>query len=144
MKHDKTIDAPADIRTRSFKYACRAIRLYQYLQDQKDRAGWIIGQQYLRSSTSIGANLQEARSAESRADFIQKCGLAQKEARESLYWLQLLGETETVSKSKLQPLIQETDEIVSIITSIIVTSKKQNHSRVQEKFQRKTVTVPLS
>jgi four helix bundle protein len=124
----KTDDAPVDIRTRSFKYACRAIRLYQYLQDQKDRAGWVIGQQYLRSSTSVGANLQEARSAESRADFIHKCGLAQKEARESLYWLQLLCETEIVPKRKLQPMMQETDEILSIITSIIVSSKKSRPS----------------
>src|SRR5579862_1346417 len=116
---------PIDIRTRSFKYACRAIRLFQHLQDQKDRAGWVIGQQYLRSSTSIGANLQEAKSAESRGDFIHKCGLALKEARESLYWLQVPDETEIVKKSKLQPLIQETDEIVSIITSIIITSKNR-------------------
>jgi|SRR6266567_4686843 len=141
MKDEKTIDPPVDIRTRSFKYACRAIRLYQYLQERKDRAGWIIGQQYLRSSTSVGANLQEARSAESRADFIHKCSLAQKEDRESLYWLQLLGETEIVSKSKLQPLIQETDEIISIITSIIVTSKKKKPSRPRERFQHETFTI---
>jgi len=49
-----------DIRTRSMQYALRAIKLYQHLQKQEDGAGWIIGKQYLRAATSIGANIEEA------------------------------------------------------------------------------------
>lgn len=61
-----------DIRERSFEYALRAIKLYQFLQEVKDGTGWIIGKQYLRAATSIGANVEEAQSGESRADFIHK------------------------------------------------------------------------
>ncbi len=99
---------PVDIRTRLLRYAVRAVNLYRYLQAQTDGAGWVIGKQYLRSATSIGANLQEAKSAESRADFIHKYGLAQKEARESLYWLQLMAESELLPRTRLDPLLQET------------------------------------
>ncbi len=67
---------PRDIRKRSYQYALRAIRLYQYLQKQRDSAGWIIGKQYLRAATSIGANLEEAQASESRADFAHKLGIA--------------------------------------------------------------------
>jgi len=76
---------PKEIRARTFAYALRAVRLYQYLQGKKDGAGWILGKQYLRASTSIGANVAEAQAGESRADFIHKLAIAQKEARESLF-----------------------------------------------------------
>ena len=79
-----------DIRERCLEYALWAIKLYQFLQAGKDGAGWILGKQYLRSATSIGANLEEAQSGQSKADFIHKMSISQKEARESLYWLYLL------------------------------------------------------
>ncbi len=112
-----------DIRLRSFAYALRAIKLYQYLQARKNGAGWILGNQYLRSACSVGANVEEAQAAESRADFIHKLGIAQKEARESLYWLRLLAESAIVRKKHLEPLMQETKEIVAIITAIVVKCK---------------------
>ena len=123
---------PSDIRVRSFRYAVRAVNLYRYLQNRKDGTGWVIGKQYLRSATSIGANLQEAKSAESRSDFIHKHGIAQKEARESLYWLQLMAEAGVVSRARLGPLIRETEELVSIITAIIVNSKKRKQDAPSE------------
>lgn len=84
---------PAEISSRCLGYALRAIKLYQFLQARKDGAAWVISKQYLRSATSIGANVAEAQSAESRSDFIHKYGVAQKETRESLYWLRLLAES---------------------------------------------------
>ena len=60
---------PRDIQKRVFDYSLRAIKLYQNLQGGKDGAGWIIGKQYLRSATSVGANMEEAQSGESRKDF---------------------------------------------------------------------------
>jgi four helix bundle protein len=114
-----------DIRERSFKYALRAIKLYQCLQEGKDGAGWIIGKQYLKSATSIGANVEEAQSGESRADFIHKYSIAQKEARESLYWLHLLAESGIVPNNRLIALTRETEELVAIITAIIVTAKQK-------------------
>jgi len=61
--------------------------LYRFLQEGKDGAGWVLGKQYLRAAPSIGANMEEAQSAETKADFIHKYGIAQKEAKESVYWL---------------------------------------------------------
>lgn len=116
---------PSNIKERTFQYSLCAIQLFQQLQAQKDGAGWIIGKQFLRSATSIGANIQEAQSGESKADFIHKYSIAQKEARESLYWLKLLSGSRIVSDDALQPIIQETDEIIAVITKIIVNTKKR-------------------
>lgn len=124
MKETRAL-ALVDIRTRTFKYSLRAIKLYRYLQGQKDGVGWVLGKQFLRSATSIGANLQEAKSAESSADFVHKYGLAQKEARESLYWLELLAESAVVPRPRVIALIDETDEILSVITTTIIKLKRK-------------------
>jgi len=121
-------EKPWDIRERSFEYALRAIKLYQFLQEQKEQTGYIIGKQYLRAATSIGANIEEAQSGESRADFIHKYSIAQKEARESLYWLRLLAKSEIVPNQRLTLLISETQELIAIITTIIVRAKKNQRS----------------
>ncbi|HEV2494163.1 MAG TPA: four helix bundle protein [Terriglobia bacterium] len=114
-----------DIGQRSLTYALRAIKLYQFLQSQKNGAAWIVGKQYLRSATSIGASIEESQASESRADFIHKLGIAQKEARESLYWLRLLSEGGIVAKRRIEHLMQETNELVAIITAIIVNCKRR-------------------
>lgn len=113
-----------DIEERTFKYALRAIKVYQALQKGKDGAGWVIGKQFLRSATSVGANVAEAQDAESRADFVHKYAIAQKEIRESLYWLRLLKESELVQNGHLTSLIQETEELKAIITAIIIKAKQ--------------------
>ena len=115
---------PWDIRERAFQYALRAIKLYQHLQGQKNGAGWVLGKQYLRAACSIGANIEEAQSGESRADFIHKLGIAQKEARESLYWLRLISSSGIVSNEKLAPLINETEELIRVLASIILSTKR--------------------
>jgi len=120
---------PREILARSFSYALRAVKLYQYLQRRKDGAGWILGKQYLRAATSVGANIEEAQAGESRSDFIHKLGIAQKEARECRYWLHLLSESGIVQKEKLQPLRRETEELIGIITAIIVSTKNRVRER---------------
>ena len=129
----KAEDQPPDIRRRSFQYALRAVKLYRYLDDQRDSAGRLLAKQYLRAATSIGANLQEALSGESRADFIHKYAVAQKEARESLYWLELMAESGLVPRSRLDPLIQETNELIAILTTIIVKSKRAKDSKTKSR-----------
>jgi len=114
-----------DIRERSYQYALRAIKLYQHLQEQRDGSGWVLGKQYLRAATSIGANIEEAQASESRADFIHKCGIAQKEARESLYWLRLVADSHIISDSRLTSLMKETEELVAVITAIVVNTKSK-------------------
>ena len=116
---------PPNIRARSFQYGLRAIRLYHFLQKGRDGAGWILGKQYLRAACSVGANIEEAQASESRADFIHKLGIAQKEARESLFWLRLLSESEIVTQTKLKSLLQENEELVSVLTSIVVKAKRK-------------------
>ena len=100
-----------------------AIKLYQCIVEEKTGSGRILGKQYLRSATSIGANIEEAQSGESKADFIHKFSIAQKEAKESLYWLKLLEKSSIVPKNRIMFLIQEIDEIIAIITSIIKNTK---------------------
>ena len=94
---------PQDIRSRAFQNALRAIKLYQHLQRQRDGAAWVLGKQYLRSACSVGANIEESQSGESRADFVHKLGIAEKEARESLYWLRLIAESGIVQTRNSVP-----------------------------------------
>jgi len=111
-----------NIQERTFNFACRIVRLYQFLI-KKDRANETLCRQLVRPGTSVGANLEEASAAQSRADFISKCHIALKEARESLYWLRLYRATNIVPESRLSDLIKESNEIVSILTVILKKSK---------------------
>ena len=113
-----------DIRQRTFEYASRVIKLYQALEAGSQGAGRVLSGQLLRSATSIGANIEEAQSAESRRDFIHKLTIAQKEARESLYWLRLIEKSKIIPPKRLGLLMQETDEITAVITAIILSTKK--------------------
>ena len=114
---------PHDIQSRAFQYALRAIKLYQHLQGQRDGAGWVLGKQYLRSACSVGATIEESQSGESRADFVHKLGIAEKEARESLYWLRLIAGSGIVRTRKLNPLMEETEELIAVLASIILSTK---------------------
>jgi len=116
--------SPREIGERTFEYALRAIRLYRYLERNHDDAARIIGRQYLRSATSIGANVEESRAGVSRADFIHKVSIAQKEARESAYWLRLLRQSGSIAESKITPLLSETLEILAILSAIIVKARR--------------------
>jgi four helix bundle protein len=120
--------AAPEIEGRVMDYAVRAVQLFRHLKGKRDEVASIIGRQYLRAATSIGANLIEARGGESKRDFVHKCAIAQKEARESLYWLQLAARVQLVAAERLSPLIKETEELVSIITSIVRTAKLRARS----------------
>lgn len=115
-----------DIHGRTFEYALRIIRLYRHLMKNQDFVAVVIGKQLLRSGTGIGAHLEEVQHGESRADFIHKMSIAQKEMRESKYWLRLLVASETLDTERVQPLIDETEQLLAIITSIIVSAKKNS------------------
>jgi four helix bundle protein len=123
-----------DIRQRAFQYSLRAIKFYHALQEAKDGAGWVIGKQFLRAATSIGANVEEAQAGETRADFIHKYGIAQKEAGETIYWLGLLAEGAIIPKRRLTPLIRETEEIYAVITAIIRNTKNGSGGSLKGKW----------
>jgi four helix bundle protein len=107
-----------NIQERSFEFARRIVKLYQYV-NQRGGAGRVLGRQVLRSGTSIGANLEEAEAGQSRADFIAKASIALKEARETYYWLRLLVACEIVPAEQIRPLIAEADALVAILTAIV-------------------------
>lgn len=111
-----------DIEKRTFEFALRIIRLCRALDD--DRTGRVLVNQLLRSGTSIGANVEEAQGAQSKPDFIAKMSIAQKEARETLYWLRLLAESQLLPVDRMPPIIQEADEILRIVSAIIVSARK--------------------
>lgn len=113
-----------DIQQRCLRYSVRAVKPFRHIQKQKDGAALILGRQYLRSATSIGANLLEAQAGESRRDFIHKCSIAQKEAREAKYWLSLMIESDSVAKSSIENLLDETTQILAIVTAILVKTKR--------------------
>jgi len=107
-----------DLADRTFKFAVRIVRLCICL-DEKPGVSRTLSNQLLRSGTSIGANVEEGLAAQSEADFISKYSISCKEARETHYWLRLLSETELVKPELLDELLQECDEIIAVLTTII-------------------------
>jgi four helix bundle protein len=113
------------IREKSFAFAVRVVRLCNLLG--KEHKEWVLSKQLLRSGTAIGALVREAEHAESRADFIHKMAIAQKEANESGYWLELLHETGYLNDRAFDSIIKNQVEISKILASIILTSKKNDN-----------------
>jgi four helix bundle protein len=111
------------IKSKSFQFAVRIVKLYKYLVEHKKE--FVLSKQLLRSGTSIGANVREALNAESDTDFIHKLAISQKEADESVYWLELLRETDYLTEIEFQSLNEDAIEVLKIIKSIIVTMKKK-------------------
>lgn len=108
------------IYNKAFKFAKRMIKLYKYLQEEKKE--YIISKQLLRSGTSIGANIKEAKYGESKKDFIHKLNIAQKEASESEYWIELL-KGEYLTEVEADDLLKDILEIIKLLSSSIKKSK---------------------
>jgi four helix bundle protein len=111
----------ADIAERLLDLAVDVLRVARTLP--KDVAGRHIASQLVRSSTSGGANYEEARAAESRGDFIHKLGIAAKELRETMYWLRLLHKA-SLTPSNVQPLIDQTIDLIAILAASIRTARR--------------------
>lgn len=107
------------IAERSFKFALRSILLVKKLRADKE---YIIADQFLRSATSIGANICEAEAGITKRDFISKIAIASKEARETRYWLHLLKES-AILKENLDDLLDEIEQIIRILTKIVKTAQ---------------------
>jgi four helix bundle protein len=113
---------PHNIQERSFQFACRIVKLHQYLY-KRGATEREISRQVIRSGTSIGANLEEADAGQSKPDFISKCGIALKEARETHYWLRLLRDTHLIPLELIAPLIDEARQLVAILTTIVKNTR---------------------
>lgn len=112
-----------DLSERLLDFAAEIIKLA--VQLNRSAVGRHISGQLIPSSTSAGANYEEACGAESRADFIHKLQIALKELRETLYWLRLIKKSKLVSSATLEVLIQEAKGLANIIAKSIVTAKKK-------------------
>jgi four helix bundle protein len=110
-----------DIAERLLAFADQAVRVARALPN--DATGKHVARQLIRSSTGGGANYEEGRGAESRADFAHKVSIAAKEIRESGYWLRLIERAEMASAEVLGALIREANELVAILTSSAKTAK---------------------
>lgn len=108
------------IKDKSYQFALRIIRFYKYLVENKKE--FIIAKQILRGGTSIGANVEEANQAESKADFIHKLSIANKEANETHYWLRLLRDSDIIDKEHLS-LQNDREELIRLLTAIIKSAK---------------------
>jgi four helix bundle protein len=111
-----------DLRARTIMFVRRIIRLYCALP-KNNAAAQILGKQTLHAGTSVGANYREAHRARSKAEFISKIGDCLKEADEMLCWPELLLEENFISARRLQPLMNENDELLAILTMISKRSK---------------------
>ena len=108
---------------KSFALAVRIVKLYKFLIQEKKE--YVLAKQILRSGTSIGANVREAVAAYSKADFTAKMSIAQKEASETEYWIQLLFETGYLTKSAYQSLFQDINEVNKILAKILITAQNK-------------------
>lgn len=111
------------LKNKSFAFSIRIINLYKYLG--KSKKEFVISNQLLRSGTAIGALIREAQNAESDKDFIHKLAISQKECDESLYWLELLKDTNYLSEIEFESINMEGCELLKMLRSAILTSKRK-------------------
>lgn len=109
------------VKNKSFQFAVRVVRLYQFLCEQKKE--FILSKQLLRSGTSVGAMVREAEHAETKNDFKHKMGIAQKEINETIYWLELLKETDYLTIEQFESINTDAIEIIKLITAILKSAK---------------------
>jgi four helix bundle protein len=109
------------IQTKSYEFAIKVVKLYRFLSEEKRE--YVLSKQLLRSGTSIGANVEEGIGGQSAKDFFAKLNIAYKEARESHYWLRLLKDTGYLEAEKATQYLNDCDELLRIMGSIIKTMK---------------------
>jgi four helix bundle protein len=117
--NDSPENKPFDLCERTFKFALEVVKLCQRIDRHHSNAAWTLSKQLLRSATSVGANVEEAQGAQSRADFASKYSIARKEVRETSYWLRLLLSSGILEPAEGKPLLAETGELLRILTTII-------------------------
>lgn len=119
-------DKPNPLKDKSFQFALKVVKLYQFFSDQKKE--YVLSKQFLRSGTSIGANIREAQNAQSKGDFIHKLSIAQKECDETLYWLELLNQSGYLEKEGFIPIHNDANELLKMLRSSILTTKQNIHN----------------
>jgi len=122
----------AELKRRTKVFGLRVFKLVEALPGNlKGRA---IGNQLVRSGTSVGANYRAACRARSRAEFISRLGVVEEEADESAYWMEMIIEAELIKSSLVKPLLAEANEIVAIITSSRISAAKKPIKNLKSKI----------
>lgn len=116
-----------EMKARTKRFALRIIRLVSTLPN--NAVANTLGKQLLRSGTSVGANYRAACRARSTADFISKLSIVEEEADESAYWMELLTESGTVCEKLLIDLVDEANQVISIVVAAIKTSKQKRNPK---------------
>ncbi len=114
---------PYDIAERAAVFADRCVRAALALPD--NGVAWELQRQLVRAAASIGANLAETKGAFTKREFSHKGSISLREAHETLYWLQRIANADLVPPERLQRLIEEASEIVSILTAILKRARGQ-------------------
>ncbi|MBS1747112.1 MAG: four helix bundle protein [Bacteroidetes bacterium] len=114
------------IKTKSFDFALRIVKLYKFLIDNQKE--FVLSKQLLRSGTAIGALIRESEHAESKADFIHKLSIALKEANESEYWIDLLYKAEYLDEKSFKSLMEDLTQLLKMLTAIVKTSKGRRNN----------------
>lgn len=109
---------------KSKKFAIRIVKLYKYLCDEKKE--FVLSKQLLRSGTSIGANIAEANCSISKKEFLSKMYIAFKECSESKYWLDLLFETNYLTQTEYDSIVNDCSEIQKLLSSITKTTRENS------------------
>lgn len=110
------------LREKSYAFALRIVKLNRYLVEEKKE--FVLSKQVLRSGTSVGANIEEAKQGESKIDFIHKLSISNKEAFETHYWLRLLRDSELLVGKLANSLLNDCDELQKLLVSSIKTAKR--------------------
>ncbi|MCB0431000.1 MAG: four helix bundle protein [Flavobacteriales bacterium] len=117
---------PNQVRDMSFAFALDAVKTYkEIVREQRE---YVLSKQWLRSATSIGANVQEAEHAESRADFTHKHAIALKEANESRYWMELLYQSGYMSREAYSLLNDKNIQLIKLLAAIVKKSKLKSEN----------------
>ncbi len=111
------------LREKSYGFSVLAVKLCFRIQDEKKE--FLISKQFMRSATSIGANVEEAIGGQSEKDFLHKISISYKEARETHYWLRLMGDVDLIDKETKEKLLEKVEELLRIIGSIQRTIKSK-------------------
>ena len=109
------------VREKSYAFALRIVKAYKYLAEEKKE--YVLSKQLLRCRTSVGANVEEAIGGQTPKDFFSKLNVSYKEARETMYWLRLLKDSDVLNEKELDSLMKNCDELLKIIGTIIKTMK---------------------
>jgi four helix bundle protein len=110
-----------DIDARTYNFALDVLTVVEMIPES--RSGIVVARQLARSGTSIGANVEESRAAESSNDFVHKMSIALKEARETHYWLRITRDKKLVPSVEIEPMIRESEEIKNILGASVRTAR---------------------